>query len=242
MHHPEYARWAVKYYENLINLPDTHPDVHDDFKKGLFAIKRTKKLFLSTAIDLALEQTINKDAASQKRGIFSLTNTIAAIQRCAESHYLRTSIISDVFEELGMSQKEDITKDLKKYKITKDNSDVNAVKLMINGTMNPFDTQLNNDHLFNLGTGKAALPETESFLLIIDKLGEEQRKRFVFECIQSDERFEKPIQRNKIRSFATQAGKHKLQGKDGKIVAACFVRDLFGTLLYLSLEKKLICQ
>ena len=101
---------------------------------------------------MTLEQIINKDAASQKHGISSLTNSIAARQH--------PSIISDVFEELGMSQKEDITKDLKKYKITKDNSAVNAVKLMINGTMNPFDSQLDNDYLFNLGTGKAELPET----------------------------------------------------------------------------------
>ena len=40
-----YARWMVKYHENLLKLPQTHPAVYEDFKKGLFGIKRTPKAF-----------------------------------------------------------------------------------------------------------------------------------------------------------------------------------------------------
>ena len=39
-------------------------------------------------------------------------------------------------------------------------------------------------------------------------------------------------------TFATEAGKQKLRAADGKIVSACLMRDLFGSILYLALQKK----
>ena len=45
---------------------------------------------------LTLEQIINNDAASQRSSISSLTNSISARQRWAESYYLTISIINDV--------------------------------------------------------------------------------------------------------------------------------------------------
>ena len=73
LNHPNYAIWCVKYYDSLIKLPETHPDVYNDFKKGWFGMKRTKKSFSSTPIGLTLEQTINADAASQRLGISLIT-------------------------------------------------------------------------------------------------------------------------------------------------------------------------
>ena len=46
-------------------------------------------------------------------------------------------------------------------------------------------------------------------------------------------RFEKPIKKNRLQ---TECGKHKIN-KDGKTVSACLMRDLFGSVLHLSLER-----
>ena len=40
---PNYARWCVKYYDNLKNVNETHPRLEEDFKSGCFGIKRTDK-------------------------------------------------------------------------------------------------------------------------------------------------------------------------------------------------------
>ena len=80
--------------------------------------------------------------------------------------------------------------------------------------------------------------ETESFLLNFFQIGDKERKQFVDECINKPERFEDRIKRQRICSFATECGKRRCRGIDGKVVAACLVRDLFGSLLYLSLQKK----
>ena len=46
LNHHNYARWSVKYPDNIMRLPHTHPEAYDDFKKGWFGIKRTAKPLL----------------------------------------------------------------------------------------------------------------------------------------------------------------------------------------------------
>ena len=101
----------MRYHNNFLKLSETHPELYKDFQEVCFAIKRTQKDFSVLPIDLTLERTINADAASQKTGITSLTNSIGARQRSARSHFLRTKIISYVFDKIGMSKKEDVTRD-----------------------------------------------------------------------------------------------------------------------------------
>ena len=64
----------ICYHRNLVKPPGTHPDVFDEFKNGLFSIHHTEKSFSGSPIDLTLEQTINANAANQKKGITLITN------------------------------------------------------------------------------------------------------------------------------------------------------------------------
>ena len=57
-----YARWMIRYRDNLLRLKDTHPEVKEEYKNGGISIKRTQKSFAKTAVDLTLEQTINANA------------------------------------------------------------------------------------------------------------------------------------------------------------------------------------
>ena len=115
-----YARWTVKYDENLLKLQESHPQVYEEFKKGWFSIKRTSKPFSGLPIDITLEQTINGEATCQKTGIGCYTNSISARQRWAENHFIRTEIISDRMDELSLNNKEDIIRDLKKGRLPTD--------------------------------------------------------------------------------------------------------------------------
>ena len=47
LNHPNYARWLVKYYDSILKLNETHPEVYKEFKQGWFAIRRTEKPFWS---------------------------------------------------------------------------------------------------------------------------------------------------------------------------------------------------
>ena len=110
---PNYACWTVKYHDILLTLEETHPETFREYQNGMFSINRTTKPFSRNPIDLALEQRVNDDAASQRTGIAFITNSILARQRWAESHFLRTTIISYLNEDLNLTEKEDITESLK---------------------------------------------------------------------------------------------------------------------------------
>ena len=102
-----------------MSISITHVEVQSEFCNGYFSLKKTKKCFSSGPIDLALEQTINADATSQRTGISSINNSITARQRWAESHSLRTKIILMLFEQPGITKKDDITHDLKPNQMKK---------------------------------------------------------------------------------------------------------------------------
>ena len=236
--HPNYARWIVRYHDNLLNLKETHPSIYAEFKKGWFSLQRTPKSFSAQPIDLSLEQTINADAASQRTGIGALTNSISARQRWTDSHFVRTEIISHLLEDLALTQKEDVSQDLKVNQVKRNNKDLDAIITSIKETMNPFSGTIERDILYNIGTGKSASNETTNFLLNVKKSGSAMREKFIEECISNSKRFEESIKRQKLRTFTTEAGIHKIRGPNQQVIAVSMVRDIFGSILYLSLQKK----
>lgn len=62
--HQKYARWLVRYHDNLMKMEETHPRITEYFENGIISVRRTSKPFSRIPIDLTLEQTINKDAES----------------------------------------------------------------------------------------------------------------------------------------------------------------------------------
>ena len=127
----------VHYHHNLVNLPNTQPNVFDEFKNGLFPIHCSEKSFLGSSINLTLEQTINADAANKEKGIISITNLISTSQHWAESHFLRMALLTHMFNNLEMNKKEDVSRDLKPYKFKSDNESLNKILSIIEETLNP---------------------------------------------------------------------------------------------------------
>lgn len=108
VNHQNYARWLTRNLDELINIETTHPGLKDDFECGAMSIRRTKKNFCRTPIDLTLEQTINANAANKLRGISAFTNSLSARQKWSETHAIRTAVITELLEFLGLSKSNDI--------------------------------------------------------------------------------------------------------------------------------------
>ena len=96
--HQKYSRWLTMYHEKLLKLKNSHPNIYKEFKNDCFSLNRTSKPFSKILIDLTLEQTINTDAACQRSGFISLNNSISAWQHWAQSHSIRTIILSKLFD------------------------------------------------------------------------------------------------------------------------------------------------
>ena len=93
------------------------------------------KTFSGNPIDLIVQQMVNTDAASQRAGIASMTNSISSCQCWAQSYFL-TTIISKW--KLKLTRKKDIAKSLKASKISKNKFAMKEIKSMIENSLNPF--------------------------------------------------------------------------------------------------------
>ncbi|GBP86801.1 hypothetical protein EVAR_99881_1 [Eumeta japonica] len=193
---PNYARWCVKYYDNLKNVNETHPGLEEDFKSGCFGIKRTDKPFSRIPVDLTLELTINADAAKRLSGIAHFTNSIAARQRWTKSHSIRAALISHVLDVCGLRYKQDVTADLQPNRIKIFEKQLAAFIDIFEKNCNPFDPDLNKDDLYNIATGKSVSEDIADFLLNIEENGDELRKLFITECSEDGSRSDKPIKKN----------------------------------------------
>ena len=137
-----------------------------------------------------------------------------------------------------MIKKEDVSNSLRPRQICNDHVYWNKVIVMIQETMNPFDVNLDPDKLYNTGKGLAAMDSTQNFLLNVFENGENERKKFIEECSQDSRRFKKSNQRQKIVSITTATGKQKIITSEGNVLSAYLMHDLFGSILYKSLQRK----
>ena len=65
LNRPNYARWGTLF---LQELRKAGPEFREILERGAFTIRRTKKNYSRSAVDLSLEQTINRDAFFQLEG------------------------------------------------------------------------------------------------------------------------------------------------------------------------------
>ena len=173
LNHPNYARWGSLFIHKLQQM---NPKAHEILEAGAMSIRRTKKSYARNAIDLCLEPTVNKYAASPMRGIAAFRNSESACRRWCitlTQHSMALSEFSKIVDLQGGTCKQ-----LTKCRIRHNNADMNSVTFTLNQTCNPFSF-----NLVNISSGKAANEETKKFLLGTLERGRKLRLQFVGECL-----------------------------------------------------------
>lgn len=69
--HTNYSRWGPVYLIDMLNLPYSAPEVHAEFMRGDFVVKRLQGNFNLLSVDQALEH-VNK-TSKDAGGIVGLT-------------------------------------------------------------------------------------------------------------------------------------------------------------------------
>ena len=148
----------------------------------------------------------------------------------------RVSSFAYVSHRTKNDKKEDITSTLKPRNIKNDYICLGQILEMIKANMTFFGTS-NPLYLFNIATGKPVSQKTGVFVKYIE-IGEEERNKFVLEWIEDSTRFNKSIKRQTIYLFATEARTKNIKVGYGKIISACLIRNLFGSIFFFSLKCK----
>ncbi|KAK7901342.1 hypothetical protein WMY93_018111 [Mugilogobius chulae] len=195
---PNYKRWAIKAFLQLVNRDNTHPGISEMLKNGGLSVRRTKKNFCRTAHDITLEQTANRDAASPQTGISAFTTNASGRKRWSVTTAARSQVVSILKESVGMQSRDDIAQECKAGRIKTDREAVMAVKETILNMMNPFFTELDPNHNYCITTGRALDPGIAKQLLHWLPMGKEWMDSFISECKTRPARFEERIKSKKV--------------------------------------------
>ena len=217
----------------LQKLHSLDPKAKDILKAGAFSFRRTKKNYGRSAVDLCLEQTVNRDAASPMRGITSFRNSESAFRRWAVTLTQQGMAISELRELVGIHSGEHPVKQSQLLRVKQDNRDINTLIETMKNTCNPFSIT-SSCHLYNLSSREASQDATMEFLLGTLNRGKQLKQLFECEC--SDEtRFLKRLPRIKMLNFAAEIVKTPKTIKDANTVEG--VRDVLGGFSLFQLEQ-----
>ena len=118
LNRPNYARWGTLF---LHKLKSADPELRV-LENGAFSIRRTKKNYSRSAVDLSLEQTVNRDSASKMKGIVSFRNSESAMRRWSLSMTQRATAVTELRALVGLEQGETATSQCRPSRIRKDNN------------------------------------------------------------------------------------------------------------------------
>ncbi len=114
LNHPNYSRWGSLFLHKLQQMDFRAREI---MEAGAMSIRRTKKSYARSSVDLTLEQTVNKYAASPTRGITAFRGSITLTQR--------SMALSELYELVNLLSREEPEKLLTKSRIKRDNADMN---------------------------------------------------------------------------------------------------------------------
>lgn len=136
-----YARYVPAYWLEVISLPDTHPQCHQELsQKGQWTVQRQDQhAFSSIACDQAIEQTANRDSKTSG-GLTGISLNRAASQRWILTQPHRAAITRKC-EQMANLVSDDVqgTKELSRSQILKDERDIKSIMATIENMINPFD-------------------------------------------------------------------------------------------------------
>ena len=160
----------------LQKLKGANLKVLDILEKGAFPIRRTRKHYSRSAVDLSLEQTVNKDAGSKLKGIVSFRNSDEALRRWALTMTQRARVVSELKAIVGLEQEDTAASQCRPPRIRKDNLQMTVLSKTLD-FCNAFWDDTSKD-LVNIATGRVAMKATETYLLSTLQRGESARTRF----------------------------------------------------------------
>lgn len=138
---------------------------------------------------------------------------------------------------------DDVARELKSSRITKDRQAVYNIIAKIKENINPFGFNVDKNYLFNIITGRSVSDSTCKFLIEAERIGENKKMNFISNCNSNGDSFESPIIKVKTQTFSSECLKKSFKNNDGnKKFLMKMERNIFERLLAIALGRKLILK
>ena len=214
--HPNYARYTTIYCLILLNLDMTHPGLKDLLKRNGFNVDRSGVPTSRNAIDITMEQTINRHAKSHG-GIICFSRNYAAYYRWCMTRHSRAQYLQVTMEMVDMDNTDSSShKDIRKSEIQHSEADVRKVVDAISNFVNPSEVK-NKDLLYCISSGSPAPADVEEDLFSADMSGNKARDEFIEDrLVKKTASFFYPVKKQRLKTFASVTKCVKLTGSEKK--------------------------
>ena len=106
---------------------------------------------------MALEQKVNAEAKSRLKGIIAFADVNTAVNRWLITNSMRTEIVNKVLNIAGLGPNDDENNNkMSSTRVKRDARDLENIYNSIREMINPFDSSIIKDVLFNIKTGRIA--------------------------------------------------------------------------------------
>ena len=237
--HQNYSCYIPAYLVTMTNLPDTHPGAEDLISKKGFSVSRSGVPVSRNPVDITIEQTINRHAKSHG-GIIGFSRNIAAYYRWCVTRHSRAQYVEATLDMADMTASEaSAHKELRVSQMQNSENNVKKITEAVLGFTNPFQVE-NKEELYCLSSGIPATQEVSNSLLQALELGKDEMVTF-FEkwLVHKSVKFQEPIQRMKIKTFASMQTSQKIKSTQSKLIEVRAERNVFAQLVLLSLKNNI---
>ena len=197
-----YSRYLTVYWAEMIWLETTHPEAYALLNSVEFAVQRSSNSkFAQVAVDMAIEQTVNKDTKTSG-GIIGFSLKPCAVERWFVTAHERAAIMHSCMGLAGMGN----SRPSKQSKKDRERDEVAVVKVLetLGEMVNPCFSSY---ELVSLATGICAPAVVKQQLTAID-IGTFAMEDFVTTRLMEDSKnvFD-PIPGNKLAGFGSLSKK-----------------------------------
>ena len=237
--HQNYARYTTVYLLYLLNLPHTHPGAEQLLKQNGFSVSRSDVPSSRNAVDITIEQTINRHAKS-RGGIIGFSRSLTTYYRWCLTRHSRATYVQATMQLTDMESSETTShKNLRSPHICQTEKDALKVVAAVGNFINAFEVDCHS-HLYCLSSGAPASEDVKEGLLEAERKGLEAHDAFVKErLVESSKSFHDPIKKQKLKTFGNQAKTARVSGKSRKTIEITAERNVFGQLVVLASNHRL---
>ena len=146
-------------------------------QQGAFPIRRLNKNYSKSAVNLSLEQIVNRDAESRMAGIVAFRDSENAMHRWLLTMTQRALAVTELRTITGLEQGENPTSQCRSSRLANDNRQISSLSSKLDEFCNPFSKD-SPGALINVVTGQNATQATADYLLNTLVRGKNQRERF----------------------------------------------------------------
>ncbi|CAH0387092.1 unnamed protein product [Bemisia tabaci] len=237
--HYNYARYLVVYFLTLLNLKNSHPGAEELLRNNGFSVNRSAIPGSRNAVDITIEQTINRSAKCSG-GIIGFSRNFWAYTRWCVTRHERAKYVEVLMEKTDIQHSSDSAhRDLKSSQIKLSEESIRKVIEAFGQFFNPFEVETKED-LFCLSSGRPLPRTVDVRLLKINEIGQSDFSNFIQDrMITKEISFHDPIKRNNIKTFKVLQEKRTVSTTQNKLVEIRAERNLFGRILLLSQNHEL---